>query len=238
MVNYLAPFNEPAGKVVLLAEDDPLTSDCVQRMLNHEGFQVLAARHGEAALDIWRHRRDEVHLLLTDLNMPGIGGLELAATLTSDAKDLKTIFISGYPDLIADAEDISASLFLQKPFTPVDLTNKIKAIINAPLHGWRCPSCHGHRYQGNLVDSDGHTTKITFECDDCGTEHMHVSEVSCFHRRCPLCGGPVLLGGYGYVGGRDGTWYLEQGCWQCKTKIVHHSPNCPTLPYTIPNSEK
>jgi len=230
MSENFTPLNRPAGRTVLLTEDDSLTSDCIQVMLEGEDFQVLRARHGEEALDIWRQRGREVDVLLTDLNLPGINGLELAQRLTSDVKSLKTIFISGYPDLIADAQDIPASFFLQKPFTATDLTNRIKAILNAPLHGWRCPACEGHRYHGRHVNSDGYTTKISFVCGDCGGDYIYVA-VSCFRRRCPLCGGPVLLAGYGYVGSK-GNWYLENLCSRCKTKIINHSPNCPTIPWT------
>ena len=114
MVENLACLGEPTGKTILLAENDTLASNCVRRMLGRENFQVVPARCGEEALDIWKQGKYQVDLLLTDLNMPGIGGLELAERLANDTKPLKTIFISGHPDLIAEIGPRLAGYFMGK----------------------------------------------------------------------------------------------------------------------------
>jgi CheY-like chemotaxis protein len=218
-----------SSKTILLVDDDRLVRSLIERILVGEKFKVLPASHGEEALNIWHEAVGEIDVVLTDLSMPGISGLDLGNRLNLADKTVPVVYMSGFPDLIADAEHISFKLFLQKPFTAMDLTRTIRAAVNNQLHGWTCPDCGGSHYHGHLADDNGHTVTLAFGCEDCGRDHSRVAEVLRSYSRCPFCSGQVLLAGYGFVGSK-GTHYIEGRCFNCQTKVVRHSPDCPEFP--------
>ncbi|MBS0659194.1 MAG: response regulator [Verrucomicrobia bacterium] len=106
------------GETILVVEDESGLRRIVQLTLEHFGYRVLAAATGAAALEIWRERREEIALLLTDLIMPeGMDGRELAARLTAERPELPVVFTSGYvADAARDLELVPEMNFLSKPF--------------------------------------------------------------------------------------------------------------------------
>jgi DNA-binding response OmpR family regulator len=168
-------------------------------------------------------------VLITDLSMPGISGLVLGNRLSRLDRTVPVIYMSGFPDLIAEAEDIPPILFLQKPFTATELARKVRSALNTHLHGWTCPDCGGSRYRGNLADDNGHTITLAFACVDCGTGQLRVAEVLRSYSPCPFCYESVLLAGYGFIG-KDGKYFIEGRCLKCKAKVVRHTINCPEFP--------
>lgn len=157
---------------ILLVDDDPLVRETTRRILMSEGIRVVQAGHGAEALELWRKEPGGVDLLLTDIDMPGMSGIELSARLGKEQLGLKTVYVSGFPELIAEADHISASLFLQKPFTVAELSRTIAAALDTPLPGWQCSRCGGRRYQGEVADNDGHGQTVVFTCADCGTGYF------------------------------------------------------------------
>src|SRR5438046_518320 len=99
-----APAHEPApaappprgSETILFVEDDAAIRGLVASALKGLGYRVLSASDGAAAMHVAQSHSGEIHLLVSDLVMPAVGGRELAARLKSTVPDLKVVFISGY----------------------------------------------------------------------------------------------------------------------------------------------
>lgn len=103
-------------------------------VLRQFGYSVLEAANGGEALWIFESNVGMIHLLVTDVIMPGMSGPELVKQLTSLRSDLKVQFLSGYTDDAFRLEDTKAPSvgFLQKPFTPSTLSCKVREVLDAP----------------------------------------------------------------------------------------------------------
>jgi two-component system cell cycle sensor histidine kinase/response regulator CckA len=125
----------PVGsETILLVEDDAQVRDLARQVLEGQGYKVLEVENGQEALQLADHYADPIHLLLTDVVMPGMDGRALAEQLLQTRPNLKTIFISGYADeTIAHHGILEPGIaLLQKPFSPVDLARKVREILDAP----------------------------------------------------------------------------------------------------------
>jgi CheY-like chemotaxis protein len=101
----------------------------------HFHYRVLEAINGVEALDVWNQHRDEIHLLLTDLVMPGgISGIELAGQLLETNPKLKVIYASGYSAEVASKDfPLKEGVnFLTKPFEAQKLAQTIRNILDKP----------------------------------------------------------------------------------------------------------
>lgn len=118
----------PQGhETILLVEDDDGVRQIAGRILRRNGYQVLEAQEGGQALQICGEHRGDIHLVLTDLVMPGINGRDLVLRLASLRPGIKVVFMSGYAeDYIFDQDGLDVGLgFIQKPFEAQVLTRKI-----------------------------------------------------------------------------------------------------------------
>ena len=127
-----SPSRERRTETVLLAEDDAAVRDALQRSLEARGFQVLAARHGEEALALARGHPDPLHLLLTDVVMPRLGGRELAARLRAERPGIRVLYLSGYSEELSSAGELApGEAFLQKPCAGPRLLEAVEALLDA-----------------------------------------------------------------------------------------------------------
>jgi two-component system cell cycle sensor histidine kinase/response regulator CckA len=120
----------PRGtETVLLAEDEDAVRRLVQRALELHGYSVLPARNGAEAETIERSHSGPIHLLVTDVVMPGMGGRELADTIKSRRPQLKVLYMSGYTndEVVRHGVILARDAFLQKPFTPTSLVAMVRA---------------------------------------------------------------------------------------------------------------
>ncbi|MCZ2078108.1 MAG: PAS domain S-box protein [Bryobacteraceae bacterium] len=117
---------------ILLVEDESSLRKLTRDILRRSGFKVIEAANGCEALLACEQSTDEISLMIADLVMPGMTGLELAKRLASLRPAMKVLFMSGYSSHAALASDpLEGSLpFLQKPFTPGTLTEKVREILN------------------------------------------------------------------------------------------------------------
>ena len=125
---------EPMGgrETILLVEDEDGVRELAREVLQGHGYTVIEARDGESALRIVEDRRERLHLLLTDVVMPKMGGRELVRRLLSRHPDVKVLYMSGYPDgaLGEDGALEPGAVLLQKPFTPQGMADKVRQVLD------------------------------------------------------------------------------------------------------------
>ncbi|MBI3470275.1 MAG: PAS domain S-box protein [Candidatus Solibacter usitatus] len=131
----------PAGRkaaagaeTILLVEDDETVRKLVHSVLTKSGYAVLPARSGEEALSMAERHAGPIHLLLTDVMMPGMSGPDLARRLAALRARIKVLYMSGYSDRFLATEDLAApdTVFLEKPFNPVALAGKVRELLDRP----------------------------------------------------------------------------------------------------------
>ena len=114
-----------AGATILLADDEPAIRSLIETALSDEGYQVLAAKNGYEALQVFDQRGADIDLVITDMCMPYIGGSELIAALQARHATLKCLCITAY------ASDAALGLpLLQKPFSRVDLLRTVHDVLS------------------------------------------------------------------------------------------------------------
>jgi two-component system cell cycle sensor histidine kinase/response regulator CckA len=121
-------------ETVLLVEDDAAVRGLAARILHDRGYRVLEASNGREALRIAQEFDGEIHLILTDVVMPEMGGPELVVQIRQVRPAAKVLFVSGYAreDIVQHGLLDSNSALLLKPFTPESLARKVRGVIDAP----------------------------------------------------------------------------------------------------------
>ena len=119
-------------ETILVVEDEDALRRAVLRALEGAGYTVVAARSGEDALRIARQHRGDIHLLLTDVVMPRMGGKELAEDLTRARPALKVLYMSGYSANAITRHGVldSGMRLLAKPFTADELTRRVRDVLD------------------------------------------------------------------------------------------------------------
>jgi two-component system cell cycle sensor histidine kinase/response regulator CckA len=129
----LSAFLPPPGgtETILLVEDDDVVRGLAQVALEQQGYKVLQAGNGTEAVGVVDHHAGPVHLLVTDVVMPGMGGRQLADTLRPRFPVLRVLYASGYTDDAVVRHGIAdTDAFLQKPFTPTTLARKVRSLLD------------------------------------------------------------------------------------------------------------
>ena len=116
---------------ILLVEDDEQARRLGMAMLERQGYSVLAAADGRIALELLEKHDGPLHLLLTDVILPGMNGRELAAKIVEKYPELKVLFMSGYTDNVIGHHGVleKGVNFIQKPFTINALAAKIREVL-------------------------------------------------------------------------------------------------------------
>jgi two-component system, cell cycle sensor histidine kinase and response regulator CckA len=126
----LEPGGEGSGKIVI-AEDETTVREITRRILARIGYEVITTATADEALKLCADRETKVDLLVTDVLMPGIGGIDLAKLVRTSRPEIKVLFISGFTD--SDAISAAAaepnSAFLPKPFTYDELTGAMRSLM-------------------------------------------------------------------------------------------------------------
>jgi PAS domain S-box-containing protein len=128
------PSDLPKGnETILLVEDDSSVRDLAVRFLRGQGYTILEATNGNEAIRIARKsKKEKVHLLLTDMVMPQMGGKELVERFRSIHPKIKVLFISGYTDTAITHHGLSEpnTALLQKPFSLTSLAKKVREVLD------------------------------------------------------------------------------------------------------------
>jgi two-component system, cell cycle sensor histidine kinase and response regulator CckA len=116
-------------EVILVVEDEESLRKLMGHALRQQGYTVLEAKEGAEALQVAKEHEGEIHMLVTDVVMPGIRGWELARRITAMLP--RVLYVSGYADHVALEPTVlgKRAAFLQKPFTPSTLAQKVRSFL-------------------------------------------------------------------------------------------------------------
>lgn len=134
-----APSSTPAsdpvprgnGEIILVVEDDDNVRKLAREILDQAGYTVMPFQKGRQALEYCRNPNNPVDLLLTDVIMPEMSGRELVEQVQALRPDISILYMSGYTDdaIVRHGVLSSEVCFLQKPFTTVGLTRKVREVL-------------------------------------------------------------------------------------------------------------
>ena len=118
-------------ETVLLVEDEAPVRVILRRTLEAAGYEVLAAASGAEALDISRHRPEKIHLLLTDVLMPGMNGVALSQIVAAERPSTRVLFMSGHPKETFSRHGLDAASvrLLRKPFSATVLCRELREVL-------------------------------------------------------------------------------------------------------------
>jgi two-component system cell cycle sensor histidine kinase/response regulator CckA len=118
-------------ETILLVEDEEAVRELIRTVLTGHGYDVIPARDPEHAVQIASSYAHEIHMLLTDVVMPGMSGRELANQVSQRRRGIRVLFMSGYTDnVITTGGMLEKGLaFLQKPFSPHSLVQKVREVL-------------------------------------------------------------------------------------------------------------
>jgi signal transduction histidine kinase/CheY-like chemotaxis protein len=123
------PTDPRGSETILVVEDEPQVRALACDVLIEHGYTVLVAENGAAALALAAGHRGPIHLLLTDIVMPEVGGREVARRMPRTHPEARTLFMTGYTDLPADP----SHRVMVKPFTSSVLVRAVREALDAPL---------------------------------------------------------------------------------------------------------
>ena len=123
-----APVRRREGTTIVLVEDDEIMLSLTRQLLLENGYTVLPAKDGNAALEIVRSHPEPIHLLLTDVVMPIMNGIELAQRVEAASPSTKVLLMSGY---VTAAVKGSGRPLLSKPFRTNDLLAAIRQLLDS-----------------------------------------------------------------------------------------------------------
>ncbi len=135
------PLRERSSKeTILLVEDEPELRELTRTVLAARGYKVIEAVNAEEAERLANDsiaRGTKIHLLLTDVIMPGVSGRELAKRVLARQPSVRVLYMSGYTyNVIAQNGTLESGVaFLQKPFSPSGLVEKVREVLDMVVQG-------------------------------------------------------------------------------------------------------
>jgi CheY-like chemotaxis protein len=132
-VTSRAAAASPRGaETILVAEDDDALRTLARRVLAGQGYAVLEARNGREALELCASHEGPIDLILSDIIMPELGGRGLAERVAERRPETRVLLMSGYTDddVLRRALIDQRTAFLQKPFTPVTLSRRVREVLD------------------------------------------------------------------------------------------------------------
>ena len=123
----------PGSETILVVEDEEQVRALVRAILERNGYAVISAGNGMEALSVSGRHEGKIHLLLTDVIMPGMNGAELARKITPSRPGMKILFMSGYTDdaILRHGVLNPGTEFIEKPFSPDSLARKVRRVLDA-----------------------------------------------------------------------------------------------------------
>ena len=121
------------SETILLVEDEEAVRALTARILQERGYNVIESSSAEDALQIAEGHQETIHMLLTDVVMPGMSGVSVAERVSALRQGVKILYMSGYTDdaIVRHGVLETGTAFLQKPFTPDVLARKVREVLDA-----------------------------------------------------------------------------------------------------------
>jgi PAS domain S-box-containing protein len=123
-------------ETILVVEDQEPVRRLTRKVLETQGYAVLAAADGPEALRMAERHPGTIHILVTDVVMPGMSGREVGRRLAAGRPEMRVLYLSGYADdsIVRHGVVEPGLAFLQKPFTPETLSRRVREVLDAPPH--------------------------------------------------------------------------------------------------------
>ena len=119
------------GATILLVEDEETVRKVIERLLRKLGYEVESASDAEEAIEIFTERNEEFDLVLTDVVMPGLTGVEMSEVLKEQRPDMKFLFTSGYTSKeLGGNPEAPPEPFLPKPFSMDELSRSVREALS------------------------------------------------------------------------------------------------------------
>ncbi|MFI5089847.1 MAG: PAS domain S-box protein [Terriglobales bacterium] len=131
------PMLPSGSETILLVEDEGALRRLAQSCLQSGGYRVLEAEDGKTAVEIARRQTEPIHLLLTDVVMPAMSGVELAEQFASSWPETRLLYMSGYTDELIAQHGVmyTRTAILEKPFSRESLLRRVREVLDAkPSH--------------------------------------------------------------------------------------------------------
>jgi two-component system, cell cycle sensor histidine kinase and response regulator CckA len=122
----------PEQTTVLLVDDEQSVRSIVLKILQRAKYNVIEAENGGAALKVAASHEGPIHIVVTDMYMPGMRGPEVVDALSKVRPGLRALFMSGYADQDSRTAVPEGANFLHKPFSGQDLTRAVEAVLKGP----------------------------------------------------------------------------------------------------------
>lgn len=135
--NKLGPFSAKSvaanTETILVVEDEEMVRQLIQRTLTEAGYNLLVAADGVEALKLLDNYAERIHLVLTDIIMPNMGGPELISQIRKRRRSHKQLCMSGYTDRVMERHQFltNCTNFIQKPFTPTALLKRVRETLDS-----------------------------------------------------------------------------------------------------------
>jgi CheY-like chemotaxis protein len=119
-------------ETILVVEDEAIVRELVCRVLRAIGYAVLAAAHPDKALALSAQHDGHIDLLIADILMPGMRGVDLAEQIASSRPGIAVLYISGHTEDVVSEQGVTGTdwTFLPKPFTPTGLARKVREALD------------------------------------------------------------------------------------------------------------
>jgi PAS domain S-box-containing protein len=132
-IDISVPAKQCGSETILLVEDQEGIREMAREYLERQGYTVIEAADGDEAMHVASRYNKPIHLLVSDLVMPNMGGQELAQCLKSLRPELRVLFMSGYPEHVGLRSEAEASkqpeMILQKPFSLDSLAHNVRSAL-------------------------------------------------------------------------------------------------------------
>jgi two-component system cell cycle sensor histidine kinase/response regulator CckA len=122
----------PSGSLILVVDDEPIVLRAVTGALAVAGFRVMVAENGAAGLEAFMSSADEVALVLADVVMPFMSGIEMAERIREIQPNAKIVFMSGYSEAVVLRDRGMKVPLLRKPFLNEDVVRVVRANLDPP----------------------------------------------------------------------------------------------------------
>jgi CheY-like chemotaxis protein len=126
------PEARPGSETILLVEDEDVVRELTRRVLERQGYTVLACADGEEAVALAEREDRKIHLLLTDVVMPGLRGYEVARFVAASRPEIKILYMSGYAEeALVGRPALAESALIEKPFAVDVLARRVREALEA-----------------------------------------------------------------------------------------------------------